>query len=375
MPGDAVLIVDYQLPTPDRDSGSVRLSRVIGLLRELDRPVVFFPLDGRAPQPYAARLRERGVAVVSDRAQQLRFLRDHGARLGLALLCRPDMAVQMLGEVRDHAPGCLVAYDTVDVHFRRLERQAALAEREGRPDRFRLRAAATTTRALELFLTGVCDVTLVVSEEERDLLAGLVPGARVEVLSNVHTPVGRPGPPPPGARLLFVGDYRHQPNVDAARWLCTEVLPLVRREVPTAVVDLVGGSAPAEVTALAGGAVVVHGWVGDLAPLYAGARMAVAPLRFGAGVKGKVGEAVERGVPVVGTTLAFEGMGLADGTDVLVGDTAAELAAQVVRLIRDDALWRRLVDAAGPVVAARLGPDAARATLRNLLDGAVPVAR
>ncbi|PWR11329.1 hypothetical protein DKT68_06160 [Micromonospora acroterricola] len=369
-PADLVLVVDHQLPTPDRDSGSLRLHRIIEELLALGRQVLFFPENGRAERPYADRLRAAGVGVITDRAQQTRFLSDEGHRVGLALLCRPGPAVQMLARVRDAAPGCLVAYDTVDVHFRRLERQAALAAAQGSADRYVLRARADSMRAVELLLARECDVTLVVSDEERRLLGELVPDAWIEVLSNIHRPARTTLERGSAPRVLFVGNYLHEPNVDAARWLCTEIMPLVWAEMPGATVDLVGDAAPPAVTDLAGDRVTVHGWVPELEPLYRRARVAVAPLRYGAGVKGKVGEAVEYGVPVVGTPIAFEGMGLAAGTDVLAGETAAELAGQLVRLLRDDELAARLVTTAGAGLAARFDARVARTVLDRLLCSA-----
>ncbi|MFD6679051.1 glycosyltransferase [Micromonospora parva] len=373
---DLVLVVDHQLPTPDRDSGSLRLQRVIDELLALGRQVLFFPQNGTAERQYADRLRAAGVGVITDRRQQARFLADQGHRIGLALLCRPEPAVQMLARVRDAAPGCLVAYDTVDVHFRRLDRQAALATAQGSPDRYALRARADSMRAVELLLTRECDVTLVVSDEERHLLQELVPDAWVEVLSNIHRPARTTVRRAPTPRVLFVGNYLHEPNVDAARWLCTEIMPLVWAELPEVTVDLVGDAAPPTVRAMAGDRVTVHGWVPDLAPMYRQARVAVAPLRYGAGVKGKVGEAIEYGVPVVGTPIAFEGMGLVAGVDVLGGETAAELAGQLVRLLRDDELAGRLVATAGAGLSARFDAQVARGVLDRLLNrspaGAAP---
>ncbi|MEV4274433.1 glycosyltransferase [Actinoplanes xinjiangensis] len=362
-----VLIVEHQAPSPDRDSGSLRLQRVIDELQALGHPVVFFPMRDTAGRAYTDRLRRRGVAVLTGRAAQARFLAEQGHLIGTAILCRPEPALQTLALIRDAAPQCVIAYDTVDLHHHRLHRQADLAFAEGAPDRYALRARAESTRALELMLVRECDVTLVVSEDERRLLEAEVPGADVDVLSNIHLPPGVNRGPVDGARILFVGNYLHQPNVDAALRLCTEILPAVRREVPDAVVDLVGDAAPPEVAALAGESVTVHGWVPDLGPLYAAARVAVAPLRYGAGVKGKVGEAVEHGVPVVGTPVAVEGMGLLPERDVLVGGTTAELAAQLVRVLRDDTIGVRLAASAGPALAARCGPGAARAALTRLV--------
>ncbi|MEU4160310.1 glycosyltransferase [Actinoplanes sp. NPDC026670] len=362
-----VLIVEHQAPSPDRDSGSLRLYRIIDELQAFGHQVVFFPMRDTADPVYADRLRGRGVAVLTGRARQSRFLSDQGHLFGTAILCRPEPALEMLASIRDVNPECVIAYDTVDLHHHRLSRQADLAFADGTPDRYTLRARAESTRALELMLVRECDVTLVVSEDERRLLLDEVPGADVDVLSNIHRPPGATRQPVTGARILFVGNYLHQPNVDAARRLCTEILPAVRREIPGAVVDLVGDAAPPELTALASDGVTVHGWVPDLGPLYAAARVVAAPLRYGAGVKGKVGEAVEYGVPVVGTPVAVEGMGLVPERDVLVGGTSGELAAQLVRVLRDDSLGPRLAASAGPALAARCGPGVARAALARLV--------
>jgi O-antigen biosynthesis protein len=145
-------------------------------------------------------------------------------------------------------------------------------------------------------------------------------------------------------------------------------MPLVRAQLPGTVLHIVGSHPTPAVEALAGEFVQVHGWVPSVAPLYASARVAVAPLRFGAGVKGKVGESLSLGVPTVGTPLAFEGIRLQPGRDVLVGETAAELAEAIVRALADDALWRRLSSNGRSVVAAQFGPSVAREVLAGVLE-------
>ena len=136
--------------------------------------------------------------------------------------------------------------------------------------------------------------------------------------------------------VLFVGSFDHPPNVDAARWAAREIMPLVRERCPDAVLHVVGSNPTDQVRELAGPGVEVHGWVPDVAPMYARSRVTLAPLRFGAGVKGKVGESLAIGVPVVGTSVAVEGMHLTDGQEVLVADDAPGLADAVVQLLTDE---------------------------------------
>ncbi|GAA0508494.1 hypothetical protein GCM10011581_19510 [Saccharopolyspora subtropica] len=369
--GPIVLVKDHQVPRPDFDSGSVRIRRVLEQFVELGCRVVFFPGNHAALQPYTTDLQQLGVTVLPAPELQQAFLHEAGSEISLALLSRPQVAWSLVEELRTCAPQAVIAYDTVDVHFLRLERQAELAEQQGDTARAEaLRRKAFASRQMELGLTRACDITLVVSEAERALLRELVPDADVRVLSNVHEVDQSPAQVEGRRDVLFVGSFDHPPNVDAARWAAREIMPLVRDECPDAVLHVVGSNPTDEVRELAGPSVKVHGWVKELKPMYAVSRVTLAPLRFGAGVKGKVGESLSLGVPVVGTTVATEGMHLVDDRDVLVADDAAGLAAATVRLLTDDDAWQRISEAGKKAIAAQFGPDVSRAALRALLDAA-----
>lgn len=366
--GGLVLVADHQIPTPDRDSGSLRMHRLLHQLVELGERVAFFPCNGALPQPYTAELQRHGITVIADAAGQDTFLREAGAALRLAVLSRPQVGWKLLEDLRMLAPRCLVSYDTVDVHFLRLQRQAELAASTGdEAGATALAGKAAASRELELGLVRAADLTLVVSEHEQALLRGLVPEADVRVLSNVHLPTSG-GPGPRGrAGLLFVGSFDHLPNRDAVVWMAREVLPLVHHRHPGTVLHLVGSNPSSDVLELASDTVEVHGWVADLASMHQRCRLSVAPLRFGAGVKGKVGESMAAGLPTVCTPVAVEGMGLAHGEHVLVAADATGFANQVMTLLEDDALWHTLSEAGASAITDRFGPAVARAALQDLL--------
>lgn len=373
--GPIVLVKDHQVPRPDFDSGSVRMRRVLEQLVGLGARVVFMPANHARLEPYTTDLQRIGVTVLPEPQLQQAFLTEVGSRITLALLSRPQVAWSLVEELRTTAPDCVIAYDTVDVHFLRLERQAELAEAEGDVDGGRaLRRKAFASRQMEIGLVRSCDVTLVVSDAEQRLLSGIAPDADVRVLSNVHDTGGPSARPAGRANVLFVGGFDHPPNIDAVTWAAREVMPLVRERCPEAVLHVVGSNPTDEVLRLDGDGVEVHGWVADLEPVYAAARVTVAPLRFGAGVKGKVGESLGAGVPVVGTTVAVEGMRLTDGQDVLIADDARGLAAGIVRLLTDDEAWSEISEAGRSAVAAQFGPDVSRATLSAMLTSSAPSA-
>lgn len=329
--------------------------------------VVFMPTMGGTQHAECGHLAGMGVAVLPGARQQLQFLAGEGHRVDLAVLTRPQPAIAMLGPVRQYAPRAAVVYDTVDLHHVRLAREAALADSEGHVNRFRRRAEAATHRELERVLVDECDVTLVVSDAEADAVRRLVPGSDVRVLSNIHPDVTT-RPTPRSQHIGFVGNYLHRPNVDAVSWFVGHVLPRVLRAEPEVVFDVLGADPPPQIRALAGAAVRVHGWVPDLGPHLRRLAVGVAPLRFGAGVKGKVGELVSHGVPVVGTPTAFEGMALRDGVHVEVAAEPAELATRIVGLLQDRERAGRLARSAAQQLSARFGRRAALTTLTDLLD-------
>lgn len=153
----------------------------------------------------------------------------------------------------------------------------------------------------------------------------------------------------------MVGNYGHHPNHDGALYFVDEVLPLVREQVPDFELTLVGPGLESERVAQCEG-VRYLGWQPSLEPLYGQARVAVAPLRYGAGFKGKILEALATGLPVVTTPVGAEGLELGAASGVIIESTPEELGAAVVRLLRDDQCWAELSEAGLAAVEARWDP-------------------
>lgn len=334
-----VLVVDASTPRPDRDSASLRLVNIMRLLRDEGAHVVFLPADLAHAGRYTLDLQALGIeAWYSPFAGRLtRWFREHGSRFGTVMVSRHYVLRELLPLLRRHAPQARVVFDSVDLHFVRERRTAVLARDAA------LERSADATRLLELDMVRRADLTTVVSAEEADLLEQAVPRARVEVLSNVHEIAGSGLPFEQRADLVFVGGFRHPPNVDAARWFCGEVFPRVLARLPGVRFHCIGESPPPALRTYHDGKhVILHGHVPDLAPFMDGCRIAVAPLRVGAGVKGKINMSMAHGQPVVATSLAVEGMQVRNGVDALVADDADDFADRIVQLYSDPALWATL---------------------------------
>ena len=358
-----VLIADSYTPTPDQDSGSLRMVNLMRLLREAGYAIAFLPDNRSHDGGYSHALQALGVEAlyhpyVSD---PVAWLREHGRGLDAIILSRHYVAVNYIGAARLYAPQARLIFDTVDLHYLREERAAEL---EGKPE---LARHAAQTKLQELRLMRECDVTLVVSAAEQRLLQKELPNARIEVLSNVHAVHGRRTPFEDRKDLVFVGGFQHPPNIDAVRWFVSEVMPLLRALGAQPRLHIIGSKAPDEVLGLAGDDVSVHGFVPDITPYMDGCRLSVAPLRYGAGVKGKVNMAMSYGLPVVATSIAVEGMHVRAGVDVMVADDAAAFAAAIRRAYDDEALWTTLSDRGLANVGEHFSFAAARAALARIL--------
>ena len=358
-----VLVIDGATPRPDHDSASLRLVNLMRLLRAEGAHVVFLPADLAHAGRHTGDLQALGIetwyAPFAGRLPQ--WLREHGARFDVVMVSRHYVLRELLPLLRRAAPGARIVFDSVDLHFLRERRTARLAGDEA------LARAAEATRALELEMVRGSDVNVVVSEDEATLLAREAPGARIEVLSNVHEVAGSGLPFAQRSDLVFVGGFRHPPNVDAVRWFCSEVFPRVRAQLPQLRFHCVGDGPPPDIARLDGrDGIHVHGYVADLSPYMDGCRIAVAPLRVGAGVKGKINLSMAHGQPVVATPVAAEGMHLRDGHDVLLAGDADGFADAIVRLYGDASLWTSLAVNGLDSVRRHFSADAARPAVRRI---------
>jgi O-antigen biosynthesis protein len=333
-----VLVVDHHLPMTDRDAGSVRMFHILNILRNLGHRVTFLPDNIADIPPYGDELRKRGIEVFHH--PYCKSVRDYlekcGSRFDVVILSRCDFARKHIADVRHHAPQSRIIFDTVDLHHLRLSREAELTQDPV------IRASAQEKKQQEYQLIDEADETWVVSAYEKDLLAKERPDKSIEI---VPTIVDVPGSSTPFALrrdFLFIGSFQHTPNVDAVLYFTNEVFPLVASRLPGVKFYIIGDKAPPSVIALASENVIVTGLQPDVRPFFESVRLSVAPLRFGAGVKGKINQSMAFGVPVIATSLATEGMSLTHGKDVYVADTPLDLASAFIEVYQTEDLWEKL---------------------------------
>jgi len=331
-----ILVIDHYVPEPDRDAGSLSMAGVMESLVDAGWVVKFWPYDRVHRPVYTAALERKGVEVIDGRwpGDLATWLREHGGELDHVLVSRPQVAERVLPHLTRGA-GPVLSYYGHDLHFARMRREADLRGDSA------LAGEADAMEELERRIWRAFNVVLYPSVEEAAAVEAMAPDLLVRPIV-AFAPDTAPArkAAAAGSDILFVAGFAHPPNVDAAEFLVRELMPRLVEELGDVRVTLAGSHPTAAVLALASDTVRVTGPVSrdELWRLYDSHRVAVAPLRFGAGVKGKVVEALCRGLPLVTTSTGAQGIdGLGDV--VPIRDHVVGLAEALKRLITDDAAW------------------------------------
>jgi GT2 family glycosyltransferase/glycosyltransferase involved in cell wall biosynthesis len=359
-----ILVIDHHLPSPDRDSGSLRMFQILKTLRQLGHRVTFIPDNLANTPPYTGELQKRGIEVVyHPYVKKVRdYLDSHASVFDAVVLSRCHFARKHIADVRLYAPQSRIIFDTVDLHFLREESEARLT---GDPE---MQRKAEETQQLEYKLIEQTDETWVVSSIERQLLQKKWPDKSIQLVSNIVDVPGSNMRFTLRRDFLFVGGFQHTPNTDAVLFFLQEIYPLVKERLRDAKFYIIGDKAPPEIVALATDRIIVAGLQRDVRPFFDSIKLSVAPLRFGAGVKGKINQSMAFGVPVVATSLAVEGTELRDREEILVADEPEDFARALIELYESEELWNRLSENGIRKTRALYSTDAARKKLEFLFS-------
>jgi GT2 family glycosyltransferase/glycosyltransferase involved in cell wall biosynthesis len=359
-----ILVIDHYIPSPDRDSGSLRMFQILKLLRQLGHRITFVPDNLTDIRHYGDELRRRGIQVV--RHPYVKKVRDylvsHGSEFDVVILSRCDFAHKHIADVRLHAPQSRIIFDTVDLHSLRAHREAQITVD---PE---AREKARQIEELEYDLIRRADETWVTSSVEKKLLQERSPEKSIQLVSNIVDVPGSRTPFELRRDFLFIGGFQHTPNTDAVLFFLRKIYPTVKERLRDAKFYIIGDKAPPEVVALAGENIVITGLQRDVRPFFESVRLSIAPLRFGAGVKGKINQSMAWGVPVVATSVAVEGMELRNGEDILVADEPENFARLMVELYKSEDLWNRISENTIKKTRALYSVDTARKKLELLFS-------
>lgn len=361
-PAGRVLVIDDQIPSPSVGSGYGRMYDTLVVLgRAPDLEVVFHPrLDVPVDEALVRELQDLGVRIVPSLEA---YLRDHGDGVDVVVVSRPHNFRRYADDLERLIPHVPVVYDAEAVYYRRAEMQAALVADE--EERARLTEEAAQLRVVEQRLFERADEVICISDDEA-AIAATHTSAPIRV---IEAWLADAEPTDTGfaerSHIGFVAGWNagaNSPNADGLLWLGREVLPILRTRLPDFRLLVTGANPPPNVQWLAGDNVTFVGRIDDLNAFYGNIRVAISPVRFGAGVKLKSVEALQSGVPLVATREGAAGLDPALAGGYFATDDPERFATCLATLLTDEAAWtasrekalgaRALQERAGRTIAA-----------------------
>ncbi|PKN13224.1 MAG: hypothetical protein CVU69_02670 [Deltaproteobacteria bacterium HGW-Deltaproteobacteria-4] len=334
-----LLFVDYAVPMYDRFAGSRTNYMYLVLLVKMGMKVKFLPADFKHVEPYSAELNNLGIEVLAGEwfsNNWEEWFKEKGQEIDYIFLNKPNPSIKFLDAIHRYTRAAIL-YQCHDLHFLRLQRQGQLNGDHSLLDEARF------YEEKEDYIFGVSDALLTFSTVEEKIIRNKFPQKQVfTVPLFFYDDVPEPKYNFSSRRdLLYVGGFDHAPNRDAVAWFCREVFPLVLRQSPEIVLNVVGANPPKEISSLQSDNVKILGKVSDeeLQGLYDQVRLSVIPLRFGAGVKGKTIETMYHGVPLISTSIGLEGI---EGIEQIASpkDESETFATEILALYQDEVLWR-----------------------------------
>jgi glycosyltransferase involved in cell wall biosynthesis len=329
-----LLFISPHLPRFDKTSGDLRMYRLLEILSR-DHEIVFLAQgetgDGQKEDArYLDALANLKIATHVKDYSLVKILLTQSFKA--AIIEFYYIADHYIPRIKILQPKCHVIVDTVDIHYRRAYTKYLVTKN---PEDL---SVAEKTKREELRTYKKADVIVTVTDEDGEVLKNDCPGLNIKTIPNIHDPVMSPHEND-NRNLLFVGGFSHDPNVDAMLYFCEQIFPSIREAVPDCKLTIIGSNPPEEIRRLQNDFIQVIGFTPSLDPFFGNSYVSVAPLRFGAGMKGKVGEAMSQGLPVVTTSIGAQGMGLVHRHNAMICDSPSEYAASVVELIQNRELY------------------------------------
>ena len=335
-----LLYLDWAIPKPDQDAASVTAKLLLQIFDSIGYNVTFVPCSLKYEECYYEDLVAANIEIIVYPATQSvnEWLKDNAKNFDVCVMARGPVVWPYLETIKACAPNLRLIFNTVDLHYLRELRQAELANDEV------ARQSALELRDQELELIDKCDLTILLSNDELYTVRELRPEAPLTVLPIVFKDIsGADQGYEQRRHILFIGSFPHKPNIDAVIFFAKLVFPIIKRQIPDICFKVIGANPPEAIQRLAEvPGIDILGFVKDLDPVFADIRLTVAPLRYGAGIKGKIGTSLCYGVPCVATPIAVEGMGLTAGKNVLVGETPEQFASAVCDAYLNAEIWKSL---------------------------------
>ena len=341
-----ILVIDHYVPHYDQDAGSRTMWQYLKLFAELDYKVVFLGDNFYKHEPYTSDLQDIGIEVLYG--QQIassyeNWFKENGNYFHSIYLLRPHISKKYIDLIKKYAKQPKLIYNGTDFHFLRLEREYELTKDK------KILLEAKKIKEMEYKIFNAVDLVITISEYEKEFFQKTFVNKEIEViptfiydeefpLTKNNCFIDRKG-------LIFVGGFSHTPNYVGIKWFLENMWNDVKEKMPDIELYIVGSKTPEDIKLYEQKDTNIHvlGFLSDedLNELYNKIRVVIAPLTFGAGVKGKIIESIANGLPVVTTPVGAEGIIDSDGI-LMVSSDETEFVNNVCKVYQNEDVWNKI---------------------------------
>lgn len=349
--GKNIIYFAPEAPRFDESSGGKRLFEIIKLIRELEYNIFFFSPSSALPR-YEEALTKLGIEVFFDplkHEESLLKIKERFSQINCAIFSWWETGDRYIPLIKEIFPEAAIITDSVDVHWLREQRSGL-----GTPEK----------KEKEKITYTVSDVVFAVTEEDKNEIIKECGPLNVKLLSNIHREERQAFEG--GKNILFVGGFNHPANIEAAMLSYRCFKKFKERTNSAAKLYIVGHNPPASIKALGDDNVIVTGKVDSLTEFYSLARLAIAPITWGAGIKGKICEAAMNRVPIITTDIGNEGINLIHGEECFIGNNERELLEYIYQAYHsNESVLRKMTERAFTKVLDLTSESNAKLVLEN----------
>ncbi|AZA56057.1 glycosyltransferase [Chryseobacterium shandongense] len=335
-----ILFASRDFPTHDKDSGSNRLKEIILIYKKLGFNCILFAPHIFEDDAYVKFYKEHDILVFTENKKYRTiydFLSDF-KNVDFVWFNGPLALNLFYQKIKNILPAAKFIYDMVDIHFLRYKRAIELE-----PSRISLKKKYKHFFRLETVIAPQLDYMIAISDKEKEIMQKYADETKILTISNIHYPkidISKRNDFASSKGVVFIGSI-HEPNIDAVKFLYEKIMPLVWKKNPDLEVSVIGNVAD-KLDLKLYPKFKFLGFVESIEEHFMTSKLMVAPLRFGAGVKGKIGQAFEYFLPVVTTDIGAEGMQLANEKNVLIANDEQSFAEAIIKLNNNENLWNTL---------------------------------
>lgn len=335
-----ILFTSRDFPTHDKDSGSNRLKEIILIYKELGYNCILFAPHMFEDNTYVQFYQQLGVIVFveNNKYKNIYEFLTSLKKIDFVWFNGPLALNLFYKKMKNILPHTKFMYDMVDIHFLRYKRAIELE-----PNRISLKKNYKHFFRLETVIAPQLDYIVAISDKEKETMAQYADKNKIITISNIHYPkidISERKNFNESKGIIFIGSI-HEPNIDAVKFLYEKIMPIVWKTNPELEVSVIGNVAD-KLDIKQYPKFKFLGFVESIEEHFMNSRIMVAPLRFGAGVKGKIGQAFEYFFPVVTTDIGAEGMQLTDQKNVLIANDEKSFAEAIIQLNNNEELWNTL---------------------------------